>query len=315
MLSTHGPHANQTSSRQSILDGMLAAARACDFLASHAHTETDPHRPRCRTTLIPYEEYTPRNLWSKVAAPDPRFWAATGGYNVPMNLTWVNGTMYTVCPALPGCTGPFCATSLPGACCSRRELLVPITCRGDIGLQAGHKRPQKEIFWMLHVYAFAVAYTELATLCGKIRLYSRGPSFSYALLPTTFEHTPSATSPELRVSWSAEGERRPDRERDGVDRHGTCGNGHQAQRRRRRQQHRPRRGHRRRGGRRSSDRRCAHECLPPRPCLHVGTTRILLATSSLVAVASSSAELIRRRLICCAILLPLRLRFILWETP
>ena len=49
-----------------------------------------------RTTLIPYEEYNPRNLWSKVAAPDPRFWETTGTYNVPMNLTWVKGTMYVV---------------------------------------------------------------------------------------------------------------------------------------------------------------------------------------------------------------------------
>jgi len=29
-------------------------------------------------------------------APDPRFWVATGAYNVPMNFSWVNGTMYTV---------------------------------------------------------------------------------------------------------------------------------------------------------------------------------------------------------------------------
>ena len=62
----------------------------------HTDKLTDPYRMRRRTTLIPYEEYTPRNLWSKVAAPDPRFWAATGVYNVPMNLTWVNGTMFTV---------------------------------------------------------------------------------------------------------------------------------------------------------------------------------------------------------------------------
>ena len=61
-----------------------------------ADATIDPSRTPRRTTLIPYEEYTPRNLWSKVAAPDPRFWAATGVYNVPMNLTWVNGTMYTV---------------------------------------------------------------------------------------------------------------------------------------------------------------------------------------------------------------------------
>ena len=50
----------------------------------------------CRTTLLPYEQFTPQNLWSSIAAPDARFWNATGAYNVPMNLTWVQGTMYAV---------------------------------------------------------------------------------------------------------------------------------------------------------------------------------------------------------------------------
>ena len=46
--------------------------------------------------MIPYEEYTPQNLWAKVAAPDSRFWNATGAYGVPMNLTWISGTMFAV---------------------------------------------------------------------------------------------------------------------------------------------------------------------------------------------------------------------------
>ena len=28
--------------------------------------------------------------------PDARFWNATGAYGVPMNLTWMSGTMYAV---------------------------------------------------------------------------------------------------------------------------------------------------------------------------------------------------------------------------
>ena len=49
-----------------------------------------------RTTLLPYEGETPETLWSKVAVPDSRFWSATGAYNVPVNITWISGTMYVV---------------------------------------------------------------------------------------------------------------------------------------------------------------------------------------------------------------------------
>ena len=49
-----------------------------------------------RTTLLPHENETPETLWSKVAAPDSRFWSATGVYNVPVNITWMSGTMYVV---------------------------------------------------------------------------------------------------------------------------------------------------------------------------------------------------------------------------
>ncbi len=49
-----------------------------------------------RTTLLPHENETPETLWSKVAVPDPRFWSTTGVYNVPLNITWMGGTMYLV---------------------------------------------------------------------------------------------------------------------------------------------------------------------------------------------------------------------------
>ena len=58
-------------------------------------TEVRVHECR-RTTLLPYENETPETLWSKVAAPDSRFWSATGVYNVPVNITWMSGTMYVV---------------------------------------------------------------------------------------------------------------------------------------------------------------------------------------------------------------------------
>ncbi len=49
-----------------------------------------------RTTLLPHEDETPGTLWSKIAVPDSRFWSATGVYSVPVNITWMSGTMYVV---------------------------------------------------------------------------------------------------------------------------------------------------------------------------------------------------------------------------
>ena len=38
----------------------------------------------------------PQTLWSTIAAPDSRLWTATKGWNVPMNVTFLNSTAYVV---------------------------------------------------------------------------------------------------------------------------------------------------------------------------------------------------------------------------
>jgi hypothetical protein len=48
------------------------------------------------TSIIPFGNYTPPLVWANLNVPSPRLWESSQAKGFGMNVTYLNGTAYTV---------------------------------------------------------------------------------------------------------------------------------------------------------------------------------------------------------------------------